>query len=117
MKLTSVRTLDNDVFSLVFTTDSWSVDDTTLMELFGEPQINLGGKILDSNSVILAELPDVFQSIYTTTWSKEFSLQTYPNAQVLAERYQEVIFALYTSSLATLRAKSDTYSGTDDVTI
>ena len=45
MKIRIFRNMENSVFCVLICTEDWSQEDIKLMEMYGEPEINVGGPI------------------------------------------------------------------------
>lgn len=108
--------IENDVWTLTFVNDpvELSENDKSLMQRFGEPEIEVGGTYLtgDPNEFTLPTEQVKIRSDFPFTAefdSKGAPFDTATQIKVLA--YRDDIVSRFTDALTTLRAMTDTFTG------
>jgi len=110
------QTIENDVWKVTFVNDvaQLSEADKKAMRNFGEPEINVGGTILDGDALEFT-LPDKYVKIKSDLpYTAEFDSRDEPfdtDTQDKVEGYRTEIIARFTQAFTDLRAQSDTFTG------
>ncbi|QQO97370.1 hypothetical protein Molly5_85 [Maribacter phage Molly_5] len=122
MKLTFVKSIVEGKFLIVVSTTEFAQSDLDLMALHGEPIVSIGGELNDTDDAFLMNFPKVDRLIKSDLpYTIEVSDSTVPNnalslldvALSITAKVQLVI----DQAMTDLRAKTDTFSGTTEVTI
>lgn len=115
MKIRIFSTVDNDVYKVTMYTEDWSEGDLKLMQLFSEPEIDLGGSFVGPPAY---ELPSRLVRIKTgSPFSQSFDARDYADADERAVVWDAAIQAKIIAAVAALRALSDTFTGEEVVNV
>ncbi len=111
------QSIANEVWILLFTNvpEKIAESDKILMRHYGEPQINVGGTILDGEETEFT-LPDRYLKIRSDfPFQSEFDSKGTPfdtDTQAKVEGYRDEILDRIETALTTLRANVDTFTDT-----
>lgn len=115
MKIRIFSTVDNDVYKVTMYTEDWSEGDLKLMQLFAEPEIDLGGSFTGPPAY---ELPSELVRIKTgSPFSQSFDARDHADADERAVVWDEAIQAKIQAAVAALRALQDTFTGEEVVNV
>ena len=115
MKIRIFSTVSDDVYRITMYTEDWSQGDLKLMQLFGEPEIDLGGAFTGPPSF---SLPNRLVRIATgSPFSQSFDARDFANADERAVVWDDAIQVKIQAAVTTLRALQDTFTGEEVVNV
>lgn len=120
MQVKFIKNLSGSKFQITVQTIAFAQTDIDLMSDFGEPEIEMGGAILDSGPNLLMTMASNKKKLKTdlSQFFIEFdnlSGESIGNAEDIADAYQLTITNRITTALTLLRAQTDTF--TEDVVV
>lgn len=111
MRLTVIRTLENNIFTVRLVTENFGLTDIEKMRIFGEPIIETGGTFgVAPNTFILPLAPRRLRTQFPVLQRFDGAVVTVPPAGSRALTWQEALTLRISSALTTLRAQTDTFT-------
>lgn len=117
MKLVFTKTLANNVYTVEVAVTEVAAEDLELFADFGEPSIDIGGTIMDTDdTTILATLPSNFRKVHSQMpiVSRFGDAQFSSKGKVIAEAWIRMIEKRINQAMTDIRLKLDDFSGTQE---
>ena len=108
MKIRTFYTLQNDVFKVKVVTENWSEGDLSLMGLFGEPEVDIGGTFTGPPAYTLPS--NLARILSESPFTQSFDSRDYADAEDRANVWGDEIVAKIDAAVVALRALSDDYT-------
>lgn len=112
MKIRIFRDMDNAVYRIVVNTEDWSQGDIKLMEMFGEPEIDVGGDvqyIYDSETKVKTFGSQFLRVLHGFPYCRGFDSRdygSYEEAVSAGIAWKEMVIDRLQSAVTELRLKS-----------
>ena len=116
MKLVFVKTLVNNVYTVEVQTTEFEQADLDLFEDFGEPSINIGGTLKNSDDTDLVTLQNAYRKLKTQfpVVQRFADTQYEGKAKDVANAWIRHIEKQANAEMTALRAKLDDFSGQEE---
>lgn len=113
MKVTFDNSIANKVYKVIASTVEFATTDETLMAEFGEPTVNIGGTLKDTDgTTVLATLPDTYKRIMSDfPVTMTFNGSQFANPDKVAKAWTTSVETQVQTAITTLRSKTDDFSG------
>ena len=110
--------LDAGVYRVAIHTQDWSELDRGLMTRYSEPTIDLGGAFTSTDGYTEFELSNrIVRIMSESPFTQGFDARDYGNAEAMAEVWKTTVFERLQAAIQELRARADTFTREEVVTI
>lgn len=118
MNIRTFKKLEGGVYIVSVYTEQWSEGDRLLMEKYGEPTLALGGDFVSAPDYVDYSLPARYAKLMSESpFTQRFDSQDFNDADARADVWKTEIQDRITVLVADLRARTDTFTGEEVVTI
>ena len=112
MNIRSFKTLENGVYRVSVKTEDWSEGDRQLMQRFGEPYIDIGGRIYFEDGYQYFDADNKLQRIRSDSpFFSGFDIRDYDDAMLRADAWYEAIVNRLIDAVTLLRNNVDGFTG------